>query len=176
MLARSRGVVGDHGERALAGDRQPEVVGDIGGLGDDGLGGHAVDERPGRRGITGLAGGEHEGHRTAQAAHGEMDLVGQAAARASDGLIASPPFAPPECWWARTMVESTIKYSKSGSSDTASKMRRPTPLPLHRLKRRKTLFHSPNASGRPRHGEPVRTIHNTPSTNIRVSRPVEPRG
>ena len=38
-----------------------------------------------------------------------------------------------------------------------------------------TLFHSPNASGRSRHGEPVRTIHNTPSTNIRLSRPVEPR-
>src|SRR6187431_887441 len=33
---------------------------------------------------------------------------------------------------------------------------------------------SPNASGRSRQGEPVRTIHNTPSTNIRLSRPVEP--
>jgi hypothetical protein len=29
------------------------------------------------------------------------------------------------------MVESTIKYSKSGSSDTASKMRRQTPFSLH---------------------------------------------
>jgi hypothetical protein len=27
-----------------------------------------------------------------------MDLGGQAAARASDGLILSPPFAPLECW------------------------------------------------------------------------------
>jgi hypothetical protein len=24
--------------------------------------------------------------------------------------------APAACWWARTMVESTIRYSKSGSS------------------------------------------------------------
>src|SRR5476649_1854505 len=72
------------------------------------------------------------------------------------------------------MVESTIRYSKSGSSDIASKMRDQTPMMLHRLKRRKTLFQSPNTSGRSRHGEPVRTIHSTPSTNIRLSRPVEP--
>src|SRR5271154_5073311 len=71
------------------------------------------------------------------------------------------------------MVESTIRYSKSGSSDIASKIRRQTPLMLQRLKRRNTLFQSPNASGRSRHGEPVRTIHSTPSTNIRLSRPVE---
>src|SRR6266481_236081 len=72
------------------------------------------------------------------------------------------------------MVESTIRYSKSGSSDIASKMRHQTPLMLHRLKRRNTLFQSPNTSGRSRQGEPVRTIHSTPSTNIRLSRPVEP--
>ena len=47
-------------------------------------------------------------------------------------------------------------------------------LTLHRLKRRKTLFQSPNASGKSRQGEPVLTIHRTPSTNIRLSRPVEP--
>src|SRR5882672_11593195 len=103
-----------------------------------------------------------------------MNLGAQATARAADRLIFRPPFlAPAACWWARTMVESTIRYSKSGSSDIASKIRRQTPFSLHRLKRRKTLFHSPNASGRSRHGEPVRTIHKTPSTNIRLSRPVE---
>src|SRR6516162_9360612 len=102
-----------------------------------------------------------------------MDLGAQAAARATDGLIFRPPFlAPAACWWARTMVESTIRYSKSGSSDSASKIRHHTPLALQRLKRRKTLFHSPNASGRSRQGDPVRTIHNTPSTNIRLLRPV----
>lgn len=94
---------------------------------------------------------------------------------AAKGLIFRPPFlAPAACWWARMMVLSTIRYSKSGSSDMASKMRRHTPLSLQRLKRRNTLFQSPNTSGRSRHGEPVRTIHNTPSTNMRLSRPVEP--
>ena len=63
---------------------------------------------------------------------------------------------------------------KSGSSDIASKMRYQTPLMLQRLKRRNTLFQSPNVSGRSRHGEPVRTIQSTPSTNILLSRPVEP--
>src|SRR6202022_960982 len=72
------------------------------------------------------------------------------------------------------MVESTIRYSKSGSPDIASKMRHQTPLRLHRLKRRKTRFQPPGGSGRARQGEPVRTIHSTPSTNIRLSRPVEP--
>src|SRR5581483_10103415 len=61
-----------------------------------------------------------------------------------------------------------------GSSDIASKIRHQTPLMLQRLKRRNTLFQSPSASGRSRQGEPVRTIQRTPSTNIRLSRPVEP--
>jgi hypothetical protein len=72
------------------------------------------------------------------------------------------------------MVESMIRYSKSGSPDIASKIRRQTPFWLQRLNRRKALFQSPNASGKSRQGEPVRTIHNTPSTNMRLSRPIEP--
>jgi hypothetical protein len=44
-----------------------------------------------------------------------------------------------------------------------------------RLNRRKTPFDSPKTSGRSRQGAPVRTIQSTPSTNIRVLRPVEPR-
>src|ERR1700688_1066394 len=44
------------------------------------------------------------------------------------------------------MVESTIRYSKSGSSDIASNIRYQTPLMLQRLKRRNTPFQSPNAS------------------------------
>lgn len=79
-----------------------------------------------------------------------MDFCRQAAARTSDGLILSPPFAPLACWWARAMVESTIKYSKSRSSASASNMRSQTPFALHRLKRRNALFHPPNASGRSR--------------------------
>ena len=70
------------------------------------------------------------------------------------GHLSHPFLAPAACWWARTMVESTIKYSKSGSSDIASKIRHQTPLRLQRLKRRNTLFQSPNASGRSRQESP----------------------
>ena len=72
------------------------------------------------------------------------------------------------------MVLSRIRYSKSASSDRAAKMRSHTPLAAQRLNRRKALFQRPKTSGRSRHGAPVRTIHSTPSTNMRLSRPVEP--
>ena len=51
------------------------------------------------------------------------------------------------------------QYSKSGSSDIASKMRHQMFLRLHRLKRRNTLFHSPNASGRSRRSRPHNPQH-----------------
>ena len=66
------------------------------------------------------------------------------------------------------MVESMIRYSKSGSSLSAAKMRCHTPVLLHRLNRTKILFHLPNWAGRSRQGEPVRAIHRTASMNIRL--------
>ena len=57
----------------------------------------------------------------------------------------------------------------------AANTRRQTPFALHRLNRRKALFHEPNTSGKPRQGEPVRTTHSTASTNMRLSRPDDPR-
>jgi hypothetical protein len=64
------------------------------------------------------------------------------------------------------MLDSTIKYSKSGSSDIASKMRHQTPLMLYRLKRRNTLFQSP---GRACTHNPKHAFH-----EHRVITPVEP--
>src|SRR5271157_391123 len=65
-------------------------------------------------------------------------------------------------------------YSKSGSSDNAAKIRSNTPLSAHRRKRFHTEDHLPNASGRSRHGAPARIIHNTASTNRRLSAPDRP--
>lgn len=42
--------------------------------------------------------------------------------------LLSPTFAPAECWWARTIVESIITYSKSGSPDSARNIRSQTPV------------------------------------------------
>src|SRR6267142_478373 len=175
VFERAGRVVGDDGEGALGGDGVAQVIGIIGCIGHDDLGGQPLDQGSGLRCIALLTCGQHEPHGTSQASNGHVNLGAQATARAADRLIFRPPFlAPAACWWARTMVESTIRYSKSGSSDIASKIRHQTPLRLQRLKRRNTLFQSPNASGRSRQGEPVRTIQSTPSTNIRLSRPVEP--
>src|SRR5882724_2930253 len=67
-------------------------------------------------------------------------------------------------------LESTIRYSKSGSSDIAAKIRHQTPSMLRRLKRRNTLFQSPNTSGRSRQGEPVGTIQST-GVRANIARP-----
>lgn len=48
----------------------------------------------------------------------------------SKGLMLSPIFWVPLACWARTMVISTIKYSKSGSPDIASNIRRHTPFSI----------------------------------------------
>src|SRR5258708_24666099 len=115
------------------------MIGVVGCVGHDDLGREAFQQSSRLRCIA-LTCGQHEPHGTSQASNGHMNLGAQATARAADRLIFRPPFlAPAACWWARTMVESTIRYSKSGSSDIASKIRHQTPLRLQRLKRRNTL-------------------------------------
>ena len=96
VFARSRWIVWDNGERALGCDGQPEVVGVIGctatmnSVGMPSMRGPACGTSRSRS--------EHEAYRAPHAAHGEMDVGGQAAPRAPYGLISSPPFAPLECW------------------------------------------------------------------------------
>src|SRR5262252_7762622 len=67
-----------------------------------------------------------------------------------------------------------MAYSKSGSRDNSAKIRSKTPLSAHRRKRFHTEDQLPNAAGRSRHGAPARTIHNTASTNRRLSSPDRP--
>ena len=72
------------------------------------------------------------------------------------------------------MVASTIAYSMSGSSETASKIRLKTPAFDQSLKRLNTVFHLPKCAGRSRQGLPVRAIQSTASTNSRLSLPLRP--
>lgn len=159
----------------LVSDSLAQTVAVVGCIGQHDFGWQVFDQSIGLRRASFLASREGEADRASQPTHGHVDLGAQAAARTAKGvvwgLIFSPFFAPEACWWVRMMVESTIRYSKSGSFDTAAKMRHQIPLWLQRLKRRKTLFQSPNTSGRSRQGEPVRTIQSTASTNMRLSRP-----
>src|SRR5213592_375956 len=117
-----------------------------------------------------LAWGRNEADGIAEGIHAHVDLRTQAAARTPDRLILAPPFfAPAACWCARTMVESMIRYSKSGSSTNALKRLFQTPFFAHRRKRWNTLFQLPNSLGRSRHGAPARTNQSTASTNNRLS-------
>ena len=121
-----------------------------------------------------LACGQDEANGIAERIHAGADLRAQAAARTPDRLIFAAPFAPAACWCARTMVESMIRYSKSGFSTNALKTRSHTPFLAHRRKRWNTLFQWPNSLGRSRHGAPARANQSTASTNRRLSRPDRP--
>src|SRR6266849_1783344 len=101
-------------------------------------------------------------------------VLRQAQDEAADRTSFRPPFLPAACWCARTMVESIMTYSKSGSSAMAANNRSHTSPLDQREKRTNTLFQLPKISGRSRHGEPTRATHNTASTNSRLSPPVRP--
>ena len=121
-----------------------------------------------------LARQQDEARHIAQSIDKRDDLGRQAAARAADSLILSPPFAPAPCRWTLMIVPSMSAYSKSGSSESAAKIRSKAPLSAQRRKRFQTVPHLPNASGKSRQGAPARTIHKTASTNSRLSSPDRP--
>jgi len=73
------------------------------------------------------------------------------------------------------MVPSMRAYSKSGCCNRSLNRRSNTPFFAHWRKRWKTLFQLPKASGRSRHGAPVRTRHKTAYKNKRLSAAVTPQ-
>src|SRR3712207_5565479 len=100
------GIARDNRLGAYRRDGVADVVGVIGGVGDDGFGGLPLQQPVRAGGVARLTGREDDAHRATEAAHGQVDLGGQAAAGAADGLGLSPPLAPAACWCARTMVRS----------------------------------------------------------------------
>jgi hypothetical protein len=168
LLARSER--GDHGIGADS-EKVPELVVVVSLVGNDVSGGEAVDQGFRLRAVVDLAGGRDEAQRVAQSVDGDVDLGGQAAARAPDRLILNPPFPPAACWCARMIVASMIRCSRSGSSIRISKRRDHTPFWAQRRKRRKTEFQLPNSAGKSRQGAPVRHTQSTASTNRRLSLP-----
>ncbi len=73
------------------------MIGIIGHVGEEVLAWQAGDQALGLGDVANLTAGEDEAQRIAQTIDGDMDLARQAAARASDGLILSPLFAPAAC-------------------------------------------------------------------------------
>jgi hypothetical protein len=74
------------------------VVGIIGGVGHDDLGGKAFDKRPCLRHVAPMPCGQREADGATKASDREVDLGAQSATRSADGLIFRPPFlAPAAC-------------------------------------------------------------------------------
>src|SRR3954454_5848515 len=143
-------------------------------IGDQGAKFDALDQRRDPDGVEALSGQQLEADKIAQGIGEGQDLGRHAALGAADGLARSPPFAP--CPWrcTLTIVASTMAYSMSGSSETASNSRLNTSARTQSRYRLKTLFQRPNRGGRSRQGLPVRVIHNTASTKRRLSAPLRP--
>jgi hypothetical protein len=169
-------IAGDNGFGAeLFGDDNPDAVGVIGAVGDDVVGGVEPREQGlGEQAVMDLPGADLDAQRVAERIDAGMDLGRQAAFRAADAVSLGPPFAPAASAWTFEIVASIMTYSKSGSSTKALKRLSQTPDSVHRRKREWTEYHFPNSGGRSRQGAQHRAIHNTASTNSRLSSPLRP--
>src|SRR5208283_1589820 len=143
-------------------------------VGDERGESQSLDQRGNADGVEALSRQQHEAHEVAERVGKRQDFGSHSAFRTADGLALSPPFAPCPWRWTFTMVASTMAYSISGSSETASNSRFQTPAFTQSRKRVYTLFQWPNVGGRSRQGLPVRAIHNTASTNSRLFLPLRP--
>jgi hypothetical protein len=82
----------------LISDELADVVGVVSCIGDHKVGGLALEQCCRLWRVTPVAGGEYKVDRAAKPSHRQMNFGAQAAARTSDCLILSPPFAPLACW------------------------------------------------------------------------------
>jgi hypothetical protein len=94
LCSRSEG--GDHSLGAES-EKGSELVGVVGLIGNDMGGDKAVDQGFGLRAVVDLAGRRDQAQGVAQSIDGNVDLGGQAAARAPDRLLLNPPFPPAAC-------------------------------------------------------------------------------
>ena len=115
----------------------------VGFVSKDGFGGLAFEQD--RRGcdVPGLTGGDDDTQRSAEAVCEHVDFGRQSASGAPQRLILRPPFPVAACWWARTMVESSIRYWLSRSAASMANTRSHTPAWHQRLKRLCTVFQCP---------------------------------
>ena len=170
-------IAGDNGYGAeFLADDSPDAVGVIGAIGDNVVGGvEALEQGLRKQAVMDLPGADLDAQRVAERIDAGVDLGGQSPLRAADAVSLSPPFAPAASAWTFEIVASIMTYSKSGSSAKALKRLSQAPLRVHRRKRECTDVHFPSSGGRSRQGAQLRAIHNTASTNSRLSSPLRPR-
>src|SRR5215217_2299787 len=164
----------DHDLGAAPVEIGDNVIAVEGHVGNQGAKFDTLDQRRDPDGVEALAGQQHEANEIAQGIGEGQDFGRHAAPGAADGLARSPPFAPWPWRCTLTMVASTMAYSMSGSSETASNSRLKISARTQSRYRLKTVFQWPNVAGKSRQGLPVRAIHNTASTKRRLSAPLRP--
>ncbi len=164
----------DNGLRARRADGVHEGVRVVTFVSNHGTRAQMLDQFVRTRNVRDLSFSDNHSQRPPGFIDGQMQLGRQSSARAAERLRAAFFRAPAECWCARTMVESISTRLISVSSDTACATRSHTPLRRHREKRMYTVCHRPNSFGKSRHGQPVRSIQRTASTNQRLSVAVRP--
>src|SRR5260370_27236787 len=150
--------VGDHGDGGAAVEQGAQMIGVIAFVADQpGAGRHPFQQRRSDCDIGDVAAGQAERERPARLVDQDMDFSGASAARAADGLVALPPFAPLAARCARTAVLSII-ITLGGSAPLASALKIPCHRPrlLHRLYRLNTVVYGPYSAGKARQRQPSR--------------------
>lgn len=137
--------------------------------------------------ITGLTRSDMEGQGPCMTVDGDVDLGAQAAARASEPVIAGFTaarcpllLAPAACWCARQTVESTVTVHPMSSSTSAAvrmaaRIRSQVPSTAHLISRLCAVWNEPSSSGRSRQGEQVRHFQAMASRVRRCSAHRRPR-
>lgn len=142
----------DDGDRAVLAGSPPVGLAGVALVADAGAGIHVrpeVEQDGKVRSVAVLAAGQIESNRMAVEIGLQMDLGGEATARAAERLAVLPPFAPAAETCARTTVLSNI-WTMSAEEESAarcSKKTSKTPALLKRSNRFQTVFHLPNCSG-----------------------------
>ena len=124
----------NHGLGASRFDSGHKMVGVVSLVGRHSLSRQILDQCRGVVDIRVLPGRKNDAQRIAQRIDGNVQFGCQSAARAADFLTARFFWAPAECWWARTMVESMNSCSMSASPPKTSATRSNTPLSRQRAK------------------------------------------
>src|ERR1700752_679911 len=135
-----------YGSGRLDGLTQGAAV--IGAGGNDISAGGARDEGFSLRDVAALSGCDDEAQRSSERIGEHVDFGGQSSSGAPQSLVLVPPFPVAACWWARTSVVSSMRYSFLRSLVRTSNTRSHTPVLAQRAKRVCTLFHLPYRGGR----------------------------
>jgi hypothetical protein len=96
------------------------------------------------RAVSRLSRRDQELHRLAQLVAQQVNLARQTSAGTPQSRVRAPFFLPvAACWWARTMVESIIRYSFCVSCVSVRKICSQTPEAAQRANRLCTLLYFP---------------------------------